>query len=421
MHAYNWPLAIVLLAGCSANPVNSPSRGNGMSQSLAAGGGSQSSGGAGNSAVGTGMDANPTAPPMLAPMPMSGGGGAAGAPGVPEGCVVGQFCKNMEPDPTNCGTLTLAQDVEVKRTPGNLLLVFDQSLSMGEPWGSTGMSKLQAAQTAIANAVMTLQDSLTVGALFFPTYACIPALPPPPGGAVTPIEGEGQIPFQPGPMFLQSWMTKWGNASISLGIGTPMQEAFDRADVALQMAKLEGSVAVVAVTDGEPNCFPDPMVTMTPTDVETARAANWLMTRQVKTYVVGLPGANGVQLLNDVAVSGGTMQYIVPDDPAMLEAKLKEVVQETVKTKFDSCSINLTPAADPADKLQMIVVEASNMMKSQVPHMLTASAGWTITPDGKHVEITGDLCSDAMGGRFATITFEYGCKEVPPLKPIQPM
>ncbi len=86
-----------------------------------------------------------------------------------------------------------------------------------------------------------------------------------------------------------------------------------------------------------------------------------------------------------------------------------------------TCSINLTPAADPADKLQMVVVEAATDLKSQVPHMLTASAGWTITPDGAHVEITGDLCSDAMSGRFSTITFEYGCKDLPPLKPIQPM
>jgi hypothetical protein len=298
--------------------------------------------------------------------------------------------------------------------------VFDQSLSMADPWGDNGDTKISAAQTAIVNAITSLQDSLTVGALFFPTYACIPALPPPPDGAVAPIDGEGQIPFQPAPMFLQSWMDKWSSASISLGIGTPMQEAFDRADSALASAKLSGAVAVVAITDGEPNCFPDPDVMMTPTDLEVNRAAAWLSSKDIKTYVVGLPGAAGVQTLNDVATAGGTMQYILPDDPAALEAKLKEVVKETVKSKFDSCSINLTPAADPADKLQMVVVEAATDMKSQVPHMLTANAGWTITPDGAHVEITGDLCKDAMSGRFSTITFEYGCKELPPLKPIQP-
>jgi hypothetical protein len=91
-----------------------------------------------------------------------------------------------------------------------------------------------------------------------------------------------------------------------------------------------------------------------------------------------------------------------------------------VKTTFDSCSINLSPAADPADGLQMVVIEAANQMKGQVPHMLTPTAGWTITPDGKHVEITGDLCSDAMAGRFLSISFEYKCKDDPPIPVISP-
>ena len=423
MHSFHRaaPLALVVLAACSQTPANTDVRGasTGKAGSIAAGGGGKGSDGVGNPpTVGSGTDANPTMPAVRAPEAMAGTGGAPPA-GTPMGCEVGKFCPPAEPDPLNCGTLTLAQDVEIKRTPGNLLLVFDQSLSMGEPWGMAG-TKLQAAQKAIANSIMSLQDSLTVGAIFFPTFACIPALPPPPGGAVAPISGMGQIPFQPGPMFLQSWNAHWSDPSISLGIGTPMQEAFDRADVALNEAKLNGAVAVVAVTDGAPTCFPDAMLTMTPTDLEVNRAKNWLMTKEVKTYVVGLPGAGGVQLLNDVAVSGGSMQYIVPDDPAMLEAKLREVVKETVKTKFESCSINLTPAANPVDKLKMIVVEAKDNLKSQVPHMLTPTAGWTITPDGKQVEITGDLCEDAKGGRFTTITFEYGCVEVPPLKPIQP-
>jgi hypothetical protein len=139
------------------------------------------------------------------------------------------------------------------------------------------------------------------------------------------------------------------------------------------------------------------------------------MNKNIKTYVVGLPGAAGVDILNNVAVSGGTMQYILPDDPAQLEAKLKEVVSETVKMGFDSCSINLKPAADPADKLLMVVEEKG--MRSRVDRMLSADAGWTITSDGTHVEITGKLCEDAKAGRFDSITFEYGCKELPPLPP----
>jgi hypothetical protein len=347
-------------------------------------------------------------------------GGSAGAADVPAGCEVGKFCAPMTPDPTNCGTLTLKQDVEVTRTPGNLLVLFDQSLSMTEAWGMSGQNKLQAAQAAIANAVMALQDSLTVGALFFPTYDCVPGLPPPKGGAVNPLDGPGQIPFQPGPQFLTAWTQHWSAAALGLGIGTPMQEAFDRADVAIQKAQLKGALIVLAVTDGQPNCIPDPTITMIPTATETQHAADWLSTKMIKSYVVGLPGAMGVQLLNDVAMSGGTMQYLLPDDPKTLEAKLKEVVSETVKTSFNTCSIKLTPAANPPDKLQMLVVEAANGHKSRVDHMLGPDAGWTISSDGMQVEITGQLCNDAKSGRFSSISFEYGCPNVEPPPPLPP-
>jgi hypothetical protein len=325
-------------------------------------------------------------------------------------CQVGQFCGPQGPDPENCGTLRLEQDVQVTRQPGNLLIVFDQSLSMNDPWAMT--TKIVAAQTALQNAIMSLQDSLTVGAIFFPTLGCIPGLP---GVAVDPIDSANQIPFQPGPMFLQAWNTHWTNVGGALGIGTPMNEAFDRADVALANAKLTGGVAVVAFTDGAPNCFPDDTMTTIPTMPEPDRAGSWLANKMVKTYVVGLPGAAGVDLLNQVAVSGGTMQYILPDDPAMLEAKLREVVNETVKMGFDSCSINLKPAADPVEKLQMVVEE--NGMRQKVARMLSADAGWTISADGTHVEITGKLCEDAKAGRFHSITFEYGCKDLPELPP----
>lgn len=365
-------------------------------------------------------------------------------------CEVGKFCKPTTPDPDNCGTLTLGQEIEVRKIPGNLLLVFDQSASMVEPWGTTGQTKLQAAQGAIRNAIMSLQDSLTVGALFFPTYGCVGAgrgpgglggpggaLPLPnaggqlpgglpgaagaivggPGGmAVEPIDGMGQIPFQEAPLFLQSWDAHWSMLGVGMGAGTPMQEAFDRANEAIGAAQPEGALAVVAVTDGAPNCFP----AGTNTDLEVNRASNWLAERGIKTYVVGLPGAQGVQLLNDVAAQGGTTQYMLPDDPQALEDQLRTLIQQTTKTVFDSCSIHLTPAADPPDGLLMIVREATDDTKRQVPHMLTPTAGWTITPDGSQVEIVGDLCSDAMTGRFKSITFEYPCKEGEPIPPLSP-
>ena len=348
--------------------------------------------------------------PTLAPIDGAEEGGMSGDP---QECEVGVFCESNEPDPDNCGTLRLEADVEVTRHPGNLLVIFDQSGSMDGGWGAT--SKLQAAQMALVNAITPLQDMLTVGAVFFPTYDCVPFLPPPPGtGAVAPIDGPGQIPFQPGPQFLTAWQQHWTAPRTGLGSGTPMQEAFDRADAAIQNATLEGNLAIVAFTDGEPNCFPDPNISG-PTMLEPERAAGWLSSLNTQTHVVGLPGANGVPILDQVAMSGGTGTYLLPDDPAQLEMVLAQVVNETVSMGFDSCSITLTPAADVPDELLMIVEEPGTGT-ARVPRDL----GWSLSDDGKNVEITGALCDDAMEGRFTSITFEYACPEIEPPPPIRP-
>jgi hypothetical protein len=413
----------LVAAGCAGDAAgDDPRMGSGSSGSGASSSGGGGKGGSGSTGTpGTDEFGNPIGGPTP-PDPMSF------QPVAGTGCQVGMFCPSTDPDPTDCGSLRLETDVEVTRTPGNLLVIFDQSGSMDQPWGMGG-SKLQSAQNALVQALTPLQDDLTVGALFFPTAACIPFFAPPPMGSVQPIDGPQQIPFQPGPQFLTAWQAHWGNRPPGDNIGTPMQEAFDRADVAIKGATLTGQTLVVAFTDGEPNCFPYddgvgamPATTITgiPTMTEPMHAAEWLSTSMIKTYMVGLPGANGVQILNDVAVSGGTMQYIVPDDPTQLEMKLREVVEETIKSGFNSCSISLNPAANPPEKLLMLVEEGG--MLQNVPHEAGADgAGWTINDDGTHVEITGALCDDAMGGRFTAITFEYGCPDVPPPPTLPPV
>jgi hypothetical protein len=427
---------LLIVSGCSGGSAARPSTGFRQPTSTSTAGS-----GAGVSKPSDNSVMNPDV--LLATAPLGGhiadmsSAGASGSFSA-DGCEIGKFCAPSSPDPTDCGTLTLKQDVVVKRVPGTLLVVFDQSLSMSEPWGDAGMTKLQAAQTAIANAITTLQDSLTVGALFFPTVACvgagglgglgglIPGLPGAPAGmpgamgaatvSVNPIEGDGQIVFQPAPDFLTAWTAHWMRPEAGTGIGTPMQEAFDRADQAITGSMIKGGLAVVAVTDGAPNCFPAGMDTA----LETKHAADWLAASGIKTYVVGLPGADGVQLLNDVAMSGGTMQYLIPEDPKTLEDKLKEVVQETIMNQFESCSIKLSPAANPPDKLLLRVVEAKDGKESRVDHMLGPNAGWTIAPDGTQADLTGQLCEDAKVGRFSKITFEYGCPDTPPPPPLDP-
>jgi hypothetical protein len=166
--------------------------------------------------------------------------------------------------------------------------------------------------------------------------------------------------------------------------------------------------AVMLFTDGAPNCLPDAMTQGIPTQLETAHAAGWLAGMpSIKTYVVGLPGAMDAPILNDIAVAGGTMSYITPDDPAVLEAKLNEIVLSTVKMGFDSCVLTLDPPAEVVDKLQIVVNDAM-AGPAYIPKDLGDGSGWSITPDGSTVELLGQVCEDAKSGRFTSVKFEYG-------------
>jgi len=399
--------ALLALAGCSTS--SDPSRGSG-SPSLNGGSGGGGSGAAGASgAAGVSGFGNPDPNQMLPPItPMEDAGSR---------CQPGVFCPPDTVDNDDCGSLELETDVEVIVTPGNLLVVFDQSASMNDGWGAT--NKLQAAQDALTAALTPLQDSLTVGAILFPTLACIPFLPPAMGGHVAPITDPLQISFRPGAEFLAVWNGLWPGGEGS-GIGTPVNEAMDRAAVALQEAAgtLTGVTAVMLFTDGEPNCFPDAMLQGIPTALETVHAANWLSGMpSIKTYVVGLPGASGVTLLNDVAVAGGTMSYITPDDPAVLEAKINEIVQSTVKMGFDSCTLTLDPPAAVPEKLH-VVVEEPMVGEQLIPRDLGGGSGWSINAAGDTVELLGQICEDAKAGRFTSIKFKYGCVEPPEIPPV---
>ena len=441
-----WLLAACSLGACAGGDHDGDTtdrsaganRGPGPSNAPAAGAPAMSPpGDFGNS---SGMAPNLMPPPMMMP--------DSGVPMQSGPCEEGKFCGPSGPD-GNCGSIRFDQDVEITRTPGNLLIVFDQSGSMEQDWPAAMTSKMEAAKRALVAAITPLQDEVTVGAVFLPTANCYypgastnssqnyqdavalamslglePAPPPEAldGNAVPAIDDPSQINFMPGPAFLQAWNDHWTNHFMSgVYIGTPLQEAFDRAEEAIAAARQNmtlagtGQVAVVTFTDGEPNCFPLESVTMRPTMDAAARSAGWLG-MSIKTHVVGLPGANeGMATLNGIAQSGGTMQYLDPANPAELEARLREVILETTRAGFNSCTITLDPVPLVPDELLMIVDEPM-VGKQQVPR----DRGWELDAQGT-VEISGGLCDDAMAGRFSSITFEYACPEVPPPPPLPPI
>lgn len=363
----------------------------------------------------------------------AGSGGASGAAGSggasamsDDGCEVGKFCKPMVPDPMNCGKLDLKTETKTVLRPGNVMIIYDRSGSMSADWN--GAPKYEAAGNALVAAIMPLKDQLTVGSVFFPSAGmdmmncpdgCNVANPlhwiPGPGACclntfaggcgVSTIDQPDQINFGTADKFISGLPMQW---NIGAAAGTPLGDGVKRAAEAISGQMFKDPLIVIVMTDGEPNCNTDPQMVLD-------QISAWKMA-SIPTYVVGLPGAQAAaDVLNSIAMAGGTDKYIDPKDPQELEARLRDAISTTVRAGFESCTFKLDPKADAPEKLHLIVTQAGK--ESDVPRDLSKSAHWKINSDGNEVELEGQLCDMAKDGTFEGVRFVYGCVDVPPLDP----
>jgi hypothetical protein len=422
-HGGNWlAISVILALGCALGCTGSEPDQLRNGQNWTGSGGGGAGDGQGGAAGAAGLDVDMPGPPMS-----FGGIGGEGGAGGNGRCQVGVFCPPVTVDEDDCGSLRL--EGEVTKVPGNVLLVFDRSFSMQMDWN--GMLRSQAAGTAMLDALTPLAADLNIGMIGFPS--------PDPAAirlncTVLGIDSPDQIAFKPGMDALNELrmggaggLSKYepiGPAGGGIGAGgplgggvapgaTPTAEAIAMADQALSGAMLTGATAVVLITDGEPNCMWDEAAA-------NATVARWLAEKNIKTYVVGLPGVGGFggPILEALATSGGTAPYLTPTNSIELATKMNEIISSTVG--FNSCTIALNPKAELPDELQMVVEETAVMGQQEVPRDLGNGAGWSLTPDGQTVELLGKVCEDAQSGRFTALTFQYGCTELPPIKVTPP-
>lgn len=313
-----------------------------------------------------------------------------------------------------CPTVRFESTVTITDLPGNVLLVFDRSGTMGLDW--EGQQRATAAAGAVDRALGPIADTLTVGALFFPTVD--PKAAPPADGqpvcTVGAIGDEAQIEFMPGDDFLTAFAA--GSASdkiyapLAAG-GTPLLDALKEADVALTDANLDGITTIVLITDGAPNCGWDE-------GAAKAIVEGWLAAGRL-TYVVGLPGVSGAEAtLNGLAVAGGTHKFFSPDAADALEPVLAAIAQQTVRTGLASCDVELKPAAEQPDRLTMIVEDDGK--EQEVDRDLGNSGGWSVNTAGTMVTLEGALCKAAQIGLYDAIRFEYRCDTEPDLPTAPP-
>jgi hypothetical protein len=306
-----------------------------------------------------------------------------------------------------CGSVQLEATVQEVQLPGNVLVIFDQSRSMTADYDTPSgpQPRWQAASEAVASAIEPVQDLLTVGSIVFPTSSALALC----SAIVDAIEQPSQINFRPGRDFVQAWRSYWAAGEANLVLGTPINRAFDAAAGGLSVANLQGRIVVIVVGDGEPVCL-DGM----PAD---QRAAEWLALG-IQTYVIGLPDssiAGGAPLLSSIALNGGTTDFISPADSATLTNELSQIAANAITTGIDDCVITLEPPPEDPDQTFLVVAEASTGQRFDVPRDDGAGNGWTLNADATQATLTGAVCDEARQGRFSTVTFEFGCVELPPL------
>ena len=374
-------LAAVLLAACEGDEGGDGSRGSRSGPGDESDGDDRMDGGA------RGMDGmsgfgNADAQPPQLPVPDGG---------FPDAATGGD---DDDPDDDGCGSVELEPMVNAVVEPGNLLVVFDNSGSMSSLWN--GDARWLVAANALRDAVSSLSEYLTVAAIVFPTAT---------GGCdVSSIDSPEQIRFLPGSTFIAAWDNFMSQNSP--GGGTPLGGALIAADQALMMSTLSGATNVIVLTDGAPGCDTTPLDTLPPA---------WLG-MGIQTHVVGLPGSEAAEtVLDNLAMGGGTMQHLQPDDARALRRQLAGIISETVSSALESCTIPLDPAAPNPDDVHVVVTEGGT--RASADRDLGEGGGWTINEAGSELEFFGIFCDKGLAGDYDRISIEFGCVDLPPLEP----
>ncbi len=344
----------------------------------------------------------------------AGGGGSGDLTGAGGLLAIGTIGAAAAPndgglDGANCGSVSIDTSVETVTVPGNVLIVFDQSDSMVDDFGTE--PKWQVASDALVQAITPEEANLTVGAVFFPTAVTLGGLLP--GecdittvAAIDDMTGTNhQIPFQPAAQFIGAWTAHW--AANPLTLGTPTVAGLTRGDQALSAATLTGNTVVILVTDGEPTCG---------TNQEAIDLATKWKGEGIPTYVIGLPGAGSVgqkvATLSDIAAAGGTTDYVLPSDAADLQQLFTTITSTTVKHSLNGCSIAFNEKPVDPNRVFLDVTEADSGQRYSVPQ---GPDGWTPAPDWSSATLNGTLCTDATAGRYSNIAFGFGCNDAPVL------
>jgi hypothetical protein len=345
--------------------------------------------------------------------------------------------------PINCNMVETGQlcaCTEIGQKPPLLYLLLDRSGSMHEAIGTGGPIKWDAVRTALvggskgsfAGVVRKLGKKIRIGVTNFPSNPDVC------GAGV-----EAMSVTQGGPDVYDKLADQL--AKVTPGGGTPTAASITKLQPTLVAALADGPVFLLLATDGGPNCrtgtFSCDASTCIPSierstftyadggvgtcsdtfnccdpamfgadaiqnclDIDATQAVvTALAEKRIKTFVLGVPGADAYgAYLDKLAEAGGTMHYYPTTDASQagLEAALSAIAAQAI----DSCEVTLESAPqDPG--LTNVIVDGTIIPQDPVD-------GWTWGAGNASVELHGKGCEAAKNA--AQIQVAVGCKTITP-------
>lgn len=375
-------------------------------------------------------------PPPFSGMPSGASGGMPDGTG--GGLPTDDCQRPPEPDDTSlCGN----EVVPVLLQRPNIYFVLDVSASMSLPMDSGATTRLEVAKTSVANLLQDIGHRINYGVAVFPGGGPDPSGEGACGRGEELFETQEGDPVQcvnlrrPGPVL--SSLLRVMNPIVPAG-GTPLAATLD--SLIAGVTALEGTSAVVLITDGAPNCGLTPCAAdecmlsvegysymgqqcdadlncCDPDVVEAPLAAlncvdrgaslsavTELAEAGVKTYVVGIPGTEFyVDLLDQLAEAGGTAQdgprkYFAISDGRALQDALKAIGNDVAVT----CDIALQ-SDDFSPQLTNVYFDSQLVPSSDTD-------GWTYADQTIHLH--GSYCDDLLGGQVVNVQVVSGCPTI---------
>jgi hypothetical protein len=342
----------------------------------------------------------------------------------------------VDAEPAACGEFCGETFLHEITDPPNLYFLLDRSGSMADDMEGSNLTKYVTARKVLGSVLQVIGHRVRFGATVFPARGSEDSCGP---GVAAFDPKLGGLPACDGKLdpTLVDFLTALGR--FAPGGSTPTSAAL--AELRPRLEELEGTTALVLVTDGAPNCNLEAICgpeacslniegatvggqACTPefnccdpsntgagapgfcVDTEaTAAELEGLFERGISTYVVGMPGAElYAGVLDRLAHAGGTARsgqvaYYPANDQAALEDALYQIGTGVAVR----CAIDLESPPESQDRVN-VYFDGEIVPADPVD-------GWSWDGDAR-ILVNGDACIRLESGDVIDARAVFGCDTV---------